>query len=95
MNRGVAALQSGDDLFGGAGSDDEQKPNPHLGEPVEVDGQQIQALPMEGNPLQLKTSDACMGCHDKRNNPHGVALCQTGDEYHVSQSSIHLTALKV
>ncbi len=88
MNRGLSKLTGGNDMFGGAGADSEQKPNPHLGEAVTVDGQEIPALPMEGNPKQLKTSDACMGCHDKRNNPHGVPLCQTGNEYHESKSNI-------
>ena len=87
MNRGLEKLSGGGDLFGGAGAGD-QKPNPHLGEPVTVDGQEIPALPMEGNPRQLKTSDACMGCHDKRNNPHGVPLCMTGNEYQESKTNV-------
>jgi nitrate/TMAO reductase-like tetraheme cytochrome c subunit len=33
-----------------------------------------------GNPALMKTSDACMGCHDKRPNANKVSLCQTGDE---------------
>jgi hypothetical protein len=36
----------------------------------------------------MRTSDACMGCHDKRNNPHGVPLCATGDEYIESKSQV-------
>jgi hypothetical protein len=83
LNNGLAKLAAaGDDLFGGAGlGDASQKPNPHLGEAVEFEGEEIPALPMEGNPRLMKTSDACMGCHDQRNNPHGVPLCQTGNEY--------------
>lgn len=38
-------------------------------------------MPIEGKAKQFRTSDACMGCHDKRNNSHGVPLCNTGDEY--------------
>ncbi len=38
-------------------------------------------LPLDANPNLLKTSDACLGCHDTRNNSHGVPLCATGDEY--------------
>ncbi|MDM8546585.1 cytochrome c family protein [Candidatus Venteria ishoeyi] len=86
-NRGLQNLTAANDMFGGAGGD-EQKPNPHLGEPVTMDGQEVPALPMESNPLQVKTSDACMGCHDKRNNPHGVALCQTGKEFDTSQAKV-------
>jgi len=72
INNALAQLASAsDDLFGGAGvgGADSQKPNPHLGEPVEIDGKEIPALPMEGNPLLMKSSDACMGCHDQRDNP--------------------------
>ncbi|NEV63288.1 cytochrome c family protein [Thiorhodococcus minor] len=80
--RGLEKLQASDDLFGGAVAEgDDQKPNPHLGEPVEMDGKSIPALTMEANPIQLRTSDACMGCHDQRSNPQGVPLCQTGDEF--------------
>ena len=81
--RGLQKLKAEEDLFGGAGeaSASDQKPNPHLGEPVELDGKAIPALTMEPNPRQLRTSDACMGCHDQRDNPQGVPLCQTGDEF--------------
>lgn len=60
--------------------------NPHLGRDnngqpymTEEDVRNID-LPMEANSA-MRTSAACLGCHDKRNNPKGVALCQTGDEY--------------
>ncbi|MCB1761962.1 MAG: cytochrome c family protein [Gammaproteobacteria bacterium] len=86
-NRKLAALTASTDIFGGG--DSEAKPNPHLGEPVTMDGKEIPALPMESNPKQLKTSDACMGCHDQRNNPHGVPLCQTGNEYSMSNSQVN------
>jgi nitrate/TMAO reductase-like tetraheme cytochrome c subunit len=33
-----------------------------------------------GNPGLMKTSDACMGCHDQRPNSNKVSLCQTGAE---------------
>jgi hypothetical protein len=88
FNRGASQLAAADDMFGGA-VESEQKPNPHLGAGVTVDGKEIPSLPMESNPLQLKTSDACMGCHDQRNNPHGVPLCQTGNEYSMSQSQVN------
>jgi len=92
LNDGLAKLAAaGDDLFGGAGlgGADSQKPNPHKGEPVEYEGKEIPALPMEANPRLMKTSDACMGCHDQRNNPHGVPLCQTGNEYMASASKVN------
>jgi len=88
FNRGAEKLSAAGDMFGGATASADQKPNPHLGEPVTVDGTEIPALPMQGNPKLMKTSDACMGCHDKRNNPHGVPLCQTGNEYEFSSAKV-------
>lgn len=38
--------------------------------------------PMTGNMAGLfKSNDACMGCHEKRDNAKGAPLCQTGKEY--------------
>ncbi len=89
FNRGLAELTATSDPFGGAVSADaDAKPNPHLGAPVELDGKTIPSLPMESNAGLLKTNDACMGCHDKRNNSHGVPLCVTGEEYAKSQSEV-------
>jgi len=86
-------LAAATDMFGGAGDGDaDKKPNPHLGEAVTLDGKEIPALPMESNPRQQKTSDACMGCHDQRNNPHGVPLCQTGNEYTMAKSNVNCLA---
>jgi nitrate/TMAO reductase-like tetraheme cytochrome c subunit len=80
---------SADDLFGGAvDAAVDPKPNPHLGEPVELNGQTIPALTMEANPRLMRTSDACMGCHDQRDNPQGVPLCQTGNEFIKSGSEV-------
>ena len=92
VNNGLAQLASAsDDLFGGVGvgGADSQKPNPHLGEPVEFEGEEIQALPMESNPRLMRSSDSCWGCHDQRNNPHGVPLCQTGNEYIDSKTNVN------
>ena len=89
LNLGLQKLTAGDDPFGGASAGGDQKPNPHLGEPVEFEGQKIPGLPMEGNPKLMRSNDACMGCHDKRNNPHGVALCGTGDEYVQSRTQVN------
>lgn len=94
INRGLQKLSASGDLFGGAvaTSGDSKKPNPHLGEPVEFEGKQIPALPMESNPTQMKTNNACMGCHDQRDNPHGVPLCLTGSEYSMSKSDVNCLA---
>ena len=86
---GKLTAAGGDDPFGGAlESGDEKKPNPHLGSAVTLDGQEIPSLPMERNTKQMKTSDACMGCHDKRSNSKKVPLCATGDEYIEAKSQV-------
>jgi mono/diheme cytochrome c family protein len=93
FNMELAKLSVTDDLFGDMTEADDSKPNPHTQGAVELDGKQIPALPMTGNPLLMKTNAACMGCHDKRNNPHGVPLCQTGNEYagsNVNCQSCHM-----
>jgi hypothetical protein len=89
----LGKLSNSDDLFGGLPADDDSKPNPHTQGALELDGVPIPALPMADNPRLMKTNAACMGCHDKRNNPHGVPLCQTGNEYagsNVNCQSCHM-----
>ena len=88
FSRGLQQLTAGNDMFGGAGADDSSKPNPHIGESVTLDGKEIPSLPLEGNAGVMKSNAACMGCHDKRNNAHGVPLCATGNEYMVSKSDV-------
>ncbi len=76
--------------------EDEEKENPHRQKPyVSNEDAEEMMLPLESNPEMLKTSAACLGCHDKRANSHGVPLCATGDEYvagrtHVSCQSCHM-----
>ncbi len=36
---------------------------------------------MEGNAAMLRSPQLCLGCHERRNNPHGVPLCNTGEEF--------------
>ena len=90
----LSKLTASDDLFGGLpAGDGNDKPNPHTQGALELDGKPIPALPMASNPRLMKTNAACMGCHDKRNNPHGVPLCQTGNEYagsNVNCQSCHM-----
>jgi hypothetical protein len=44
-------------------------------------------FPMTGGKSALyKSSEVCMGCHDRRNNFHGVPLCATGTEIADSKS---------
>lgn len=58
-------------------------------------------VPMEGNKSELfKSNDACMGCHEKRSNPHGTPLCRTGNEYRsgknfVSCQACHMSIVTV
>ena len=58
-------------------------------------------VPIEGNKSELfKSNDACMGCHEKRSNPHGTPLCRTGNEYRgaknfVSCQACHMSIVTV
>lgn len=88
FSQGLQKLQATEDMFGGAAGSDSSKPNPHLGEGVSLDGKEIPSLPLESNAGLMKSNGACMGCHDKRNNAHGVPLCATGNEYMVSKSDV-------
>ncbi len=71
--------------------EDEGEFNPHLGRDnnnqayLSKEAVEEIDLPMEAN-SSMQTSAACLGCHDKRNNPKGVSLCQTGDEYREGKS---------
>lgn len=50
-------------------------------------------VPIEGNKTALfKSNDACMGCHEKRQNFHGTPLCRTGDEYRDSKNFVSCQA---
>lgn len=80
-----------EDMFGDAGEGD-SKPNPHLGKSVELDGKTIPSMPMQGNPLLMKSNAACMGCHDKRARGEGVVLCLTGKEYTKAGADVTCTS---
>jgi len=45
-------------------------------------------FPLAANGALQTTNDACMGCHDRRNNARGVPLCRTGDEYQAAATAI-------
>ncbi|CCQ74994.1 cytochrome c family protein [Magnetospira sp. QH-2] len=53
----------------------DEKDNPHVAETKGL------YMPLEGKSRMFRTSAACMGCHDQRNNGNNVPLCQTGTEY--------------
>ena len=47
-------------------------------------------FPMQsGEAAVQKSNAACLGCHDQRNNFHGVPLCSTGDEITASGSNVN------
>jgi len=45
-------------------------------------------FPLAANGPLLTSNDACMGCHDRRNNAQGVPLCRTGDEYQAAATAV-------
>jgi len=65
-----------------------QKPFVSADEGVDLDTEVSLNIPIESNPGLLKTSAACLGCHDQRRNSHGVSLCQTGTEYTQGKSYV-------
>jgi hypothetical protein len=42
----------------------------------------------EANQGVFKSSNACLGCHDQRNNTHGIPVCMTGPEVTNSGNTI-------
>jgi hypothetical protein len=81
MQLGISAYEVADRLQGPSGKTytPQFAPPPPAG--TESAAPSYHPFPMSGNPGLLRTSDACMGCHDQRNNPHGVPLCMTGAEF--------------
>nr|CRH05241.1 Conserved exported protein of unknown function [Candidatus Magnetococcus massalia] len=75
---GILADGGGDELENLPGMD--EKANPHL------EATKGTFLPLEGDSRLFRTTDACMGCHDQRNNFHGTPLCATGNEVKASKS---------
>lgn len=46
------------------------------------------SFPHQANGKLFKTSDVCLGCHDKNNNPNGVSVCTTGPEIAQSGNTV-------
>lgn len=84
---GIEAYEASDHLQGPQGfpalgrADEGDKGNPHLGHAIVFHGRAIPSLPLEANARQLKTADACLGCHQGRANVQGVSLCATDEEF--------------
>jgi cytochrome c553 len=95
LRLGIMAYETSDTLQGPVGfpfdltaKDLGDNGNPHVprGE-KDTFGQPIAAaLPLEGNPRMIRSSELCLGCHHTRPNPQGVPLCATGDEIEASGS---------
>jgi hypothetical protein len=71
---GIQSYEMSDLLQGSSGKTFSASPKP----PNPPD---FHPYPIEGNTVLLRTTDACMGCHDQRNNIHDVPLCETGAEF--------------
>lgn len=96
LRLGIMAYETSPDALQGATgfpfdkTRDQQPGNPHLptGE-LDTFGLVVPAaLPLEGNPRMMRSSDLCLGCHHLRPNPQGVPLCATGDEIEASGSQV-------
>jgi len=97
LRLGIMAYDtSGDTLQGATGfpfdktANETVRGNPHIATgTVDTFGQVIPAaLPLQGNPRMMRSSELCLGCHHLRPNPQGVPLCATGDEIEASGSQV-------
>lgn len=64
------ALQGGNGAWHG--------PNPTLSPGADRQSPISNPFPHAANPALFKSSDMCLGCHQQKNNPHGVAVCNIG-----------------
>ncbi|MBF0631405.1 MAG: cytochrome c family protein [Magnetococcales bacterium] len=48
----------------------------------------VNSFPHQANGQLFKTSDICLGCHDKNINPFGVPVCATGPEFVQSGNTV-------
>jgi nitrate/TMAO reductase-like tetraheme cytochrome c subunit len=86
MQLGGSAYEFTDVLQGPSGKTFSSVPPPPMPPGVETTLPSFHPYPMEGNTRLLRTSDACLGCHDQRNNFHGVPLCMTGAEFRQAET---------
>ncbi len=42
---------------------------------------------IDSNPTLFRTADICLGCHERRNNSHGIPVCATGEEFTQTDNS--------
>ncbi len=92
LRLGMLSYARGDTLGGPMGFIDEEDEDAIVGldetENPHVAPTKGLYMPLDGRPRLFRTSDACLGCHDQRNNFHGVPLCQTGNEYASGDSKV-------
>ncbi|MBF0140864.1 MAG: cytochrome c family protein [Magnetococcales bacterium] len=48
----------------------------------------VNAFPHQANGKLFKTSDICLGCHEKNVNPNGIPVCTTGPELTQSGNTV-------
>ncbi|MDM8557253.1 cytochrome c family protein [Candidatus Parabeggiatoa sp. HSG14] len=81
LNLGTDAYEMASVLQGPSGKVFTQKP---LSGDIDT-AASYHPYPIESNTTLLRTTQVCLGCHDQRNNFHGVPLCATGDEFKDAQ----------
>lgn len=81
MKLGVDAYEMGKVLQAPSGKVFTQIPIPTPPPESNIASATFHPFPMESNTALLRSSDLCLGCHEQRNNPNGVALCNTGAEF--------------
>lgn len=86
MNLGIKAYSFSEVLQGPSGRVFSTRFIPPPPRGIEAIVPTFHPFPMEGNAALLRSADACLGCHDQRNNPHGVPLCMTGAEFRQSST---------
>lgn len=86
FNLGIDAYEFASVLQGPSGKifTQESLPSNPLG--VDIATPSYHPYPMESNTTLLRTTEVCLGCHERRNNSHGVPLCVTGDEFEQSEN---------
>lgn len=76
QDKGAAEHLQGPNGFSSLVKPDEAEVgNPHLGRSILYHGKLIPSLPLEANARQLKTANACLGCHRGYTNTSGAAFC--------------------
>jgi hypothetical protein len=81
MKLGIDAYEMGDILQGPSGKVFSQMALPAPPPESGLATPSFHPFAMESNTALLRTAEACLGCHERRDNPKGVPLCNTGEEF--------------